>query len=278
MAVRCSRCAQRVNNNTAKVPDGYNKVQVTRPVYGPLGRHRGNVTEYKLVPANPKPEPTTDGSTLPPPATDNGNASQVPSANIPVPVIPEITPPETTQATDTPRKMLVGRLKQGQSIKQVNVTISLVQERMLDRLNRSRAEKGCPAAAPDPGLMVSAQKHAEYMASTGIFRHGNSGFAENIAMRQGSPLAVNNAWMESSGHYRNMMNPGNVLVGLGAAQNRSGTWFWCQQFKKADGQIEVVITTQEGMLGHTSESCPDTSANVPSYNAGGRGGLFRRWR
>ena len=51
--------------------------------------------------------------------------------------------------------------------------------------------------------------------------------AENIAKGQKTPAAVVNAWMNSSGHRKNILNAGFTHIGVGYAD---GGNYWTQMF------------------------------------------------
>ena len=51
--------------------------------------------------------------------------------------------------------------------------------------------------------------------------------AENIAKGQATPQAVVNAWMNSSGHRANILNPSFTKIGVGYV--KSGN-YWTQMF------------------------------------------------
>lgn len=53
---------------------------------------------------------------------------------------------------------------------------------------------------------------------------------ENIAMGQPTPQAVMNAWMNSTGHKANILNPQFNEIGVGAAKTTSGVIYWTQEF------------------------------------------------
>lgn len=53
---------------------------------------------------------------------------------------------------------------------------------------------------------------------------------ENIAMGQPTPQAVMQAWMNSTGHRANILNPQFKEIGVGAAKTSSGVWYWTQEF------------------------------------------------
>ncbi len=55
---------------------------------------------------------------------------------------------------------------------------------------------------------------------------------ENIAWGQRSPEEVMKAWMNSSGHRANIMNPNFTTIGVGYYENAKGTDYWCQLFTR----------------------------------------------
>ena len=112
--------------------------------------------------------------------------------------------------------------------------------------NAERATAGCPALTVDDRLATAARAHSADMAARDYFDHttpegitfdmriSNAGYAwssaaENIAMGQRDPAAVMQAWMNSDGHRRNILNCGlrQIGVGLAYAGNRP---YWTQDF------------------------------------------------
>ena len=97
---------------------------------------------------------------------------------------------------------------------------------------------------------ISARLHSEDMAKNDFFAHTNldgatpfdrmaaAGYAgpypwgENIAAGQTSPASVMEAWMNSPGHCRNIMNPGFKVLGVGYYKmDGSGMkHYWTQNF------------------------------------------------
>ncbi|MDR1958980.1 MAG: CAP domain-containing protein [Planctomycetaceae bacterium] len=107
------------------------------------------------------------------------------------------------------------------------------QERQVYELtNQERTHRGLPPLKLSRLLVESARRHASWMARTGAFQHGHSGFAENIAMGQPSGFAVVRAWMNSTGHMRNMLNRGHGCIGIGVFVGHNGRLYWCQQFSR----------------------------------------------
>lgn len=93
-------------------------------------------------------------------------------------------------------------------------------------------------------LRVAAQAHANDMATMGKMQHGGSdgsnvstrvtraGFdwtavAENIAWNQRSVEAVVNAWINSEGHCKNLMNERYQFMGFGETD-----FYWAQVFAR----------------------------------------------
>ena len=106
------------------------------------------------------------------------------------------------------------------------------ERRVFELTNAERQKRGLPALRLDRRLMESARRQASWMARTGIFRHGNAGVAENIAMGQRSSRDVVVAWINSAGHFRNMMNRSHGAIGIGSYRGRNGALYWCQQFSR----------------------------------------------
>jgi uncharacterized protein YkwD len=114
---------------------------------------------------------------------------------------------------------------------------------MLDRNNQIRGSRGMPAQRLSDRLTNAAQQHASYMARTGQFSHNvngspqsraamfgfTGGVRENIAMGQTSVSGAFQDWVNSSGHYTNLMSQTNA-AGFGYAVNSSGQGFWVAMY------------------------------------------------
>ena len=105
-----------------------------------------------------------------------------------------------------------------------------VEHQLLKAINTVRERYGLKALVVDIHLHRSARQHCGWMANSQQMVH-SSGHAENIAMGQSDVDAVMNAWMNSSGHRANILNPGYTKVGLSGYASPSGSPFWCQQFE-----------------------------------------------
>ena len=126
-------------------------------------------------------------------------------------------------------------------------TASAIEKRVFDLVNDERAKYGLSALTWADDLASIARAHSQDMIRRSFFDHtnpdGRSPFdrlknagiryryaAENIAYGQKSPEAVMNAWMNSSGHRRNILNANLREIGVGAVSSSGGTIYWTQLF------------------------------------------------
>jgi len=123
---------------------------------------------------------------------------------------------------------------------------ALIKE-VVDLVNAERAKEGLAPLTIDTKVQAAAQVRAkECEQSFSHTRPNGSSFAtalkeqnvsyrsagENIAWGQRTPKQVMNAWMNSSGHRANIMNPNFTTIGVGYYQNANGTNYWCQLFTR----------------------------------------------
>jgi uncharacterized protein YkwD len=115
-------------------------------------------------------------------------------------------------------------------------------------VNGARAQAGLQPLSISGPLGQAAQRYAETMASSGCFSHGCppepsmvrraeaagytswTNLGENIAYGQRTADEVFQAWMSSSGHRANILNPAFRDLGVGLAYNGSGRPYWVQSF------------------------------------------------
>lgn len=110
------------------------------------------------------------------------------------------------------------------------------------QLNEWRLLLGLNALIIDHKLCNASRTHSEDMNKGGFFAHnspvpgretpsdraaeaGTSTTGENIFMGSPSPDSANNGWFYSSGHHKNMFNPGHRRIGLGRYKHH-----WTQLF------------------------------------------------
>ena len=117
-------------------------------------------------------------------------------------------------------------------------------QKVVDLVNAERAKEGLSPVSVNTKLENAAQTRAqEIVTSFSHTRPNGSSFGtaikaagvsynacgENIAYGQKSPEAVMNAWMNSSGHRANIMNPNFKYIGVGYYQT-NGVNYWVQEF------------------------------------------------
>lgn len=109
-----------------------------------------------------------------------------------------------------------------------------VRREMLERVNQARRSAGSPPLAAEPRLQQAAQAYAEEMLRRSFYAHKSpegqtprdrataAGYdgrivAENIAAGSLTVETVLGAWLLSSGHRRNLLDPALTDIGVGLA-------------------------------------------------------------
>jgi uncharacterized protein YkwD len=122
------------------------------------------------------------------------------------------------------------------------------QQNVFIIINAHRAKYGAPALRYGGTLALAAQRHADDMARRNRLTHigsdgSNAGqrltragfrwtsWAENIAVGYASSSAVVGAWLNSSGHRANMLNPQFRWMGVGLTYAH-GRYWWCAVFAR----------------------------------------------
>jgi len=119
------------------------------------------------------------------------------------------------------------------------------EDQVVTLTNAQRIAHGCPALRADARLQAAAIAHSLDMRVRSYFAHDTpdgatpwariqaQGYsdpsAENIAMGQGTPQAVVDAWMNSPGHRANILNCSSKAIGVGVQFGPGGPW-WTQDF------------------------------------------------
>ena len=112
------------------------------------------------------------------------------------------------------------------------VKVIAIEANLISYTNAERARYGLPPLEVDKELMESAREHAAWMTRHRSMVHTTRPVAENIAMGQPHSSDAVQAWMNSSGHRANILNPGHRRIGVAAYRTASGVIFWCQQFRQ----------------------------------------------
>jgi uncharacterized protein YkwD len=148
-----------------------------------------------------------------------------------------------------------------------SVSVNGYEQKIIDQTNAFRAENKLPPLKPKVQLLIVAQNHARNMARQDRFgdsdKNGHvldgkrledrikvSGYpfaevAENVGYQYNKPdpvAAMMRGWKDSPGHRRNMLIPDISEIGVGAAQGKSGRWYFVQVFGHPQ-------PTRQGILG-----------------------------
>jgi uncharacterized protein YkwD len=161
--------------------------------------------------------------------------------------------PTATASTSTVRHPRHRRARAATACANANATVGRASARALRMavvclINQQRTSRHLPPLRASLLLDRSAQSWTNAMISSDVFSHG-ANFAgrisaagyvwrsagENIATGFQTPRSVVNAWMASTGHCQNILNPtyGNVGTGVSRATVRgwaSGAGTWTQDF------------------------------------------------
>jgi len=116
--------------------------------------------------------------------------------------------------------------------KSAQVKLIAIEKNIIDYTNAERSRHGLPALVVDRDLMKSARRHATWMTLNRRLQHTRQAVAENIAMGQRHSREAVRDWMSSSGHRANILHGAYTRIGAAAYRTRSGTIFWCQQFRR----------------------------------------------
>jgi uncharacterized protein YkwD len=134
-----------------------------------------------------------------------------------------------------------------QNVNAAKAPTQLVRNAVVCLINQQRTRNGLPKLRESRLLDDSAQHWSHTMVASGDFTHGANfsarisavGFAwssagENIASGYPTPRAVVGAWMASTGHCQNILNPTFTRVGTGVSPHTvggfSGGATWAQDF------------------------------------------------
>lgn len=116
--------------------------------------------------------------------------------------------------------------------------------------NQERQQAGRPALAWHAAASQVAYDHCLYQQGQGSISHSGPGgnspgdrlsdasiswstAGENVAVGQPTPAAVVQAWVNSSGHYANMINGSFTHIGIGCQEGAGGIYggpWWTQVF------------------------------------------------
>ena len=149
---------------------------------------------------------------------------------------------------------------------------------VLDLVNQERAKKNLNSVTMDKNLLECAMTRAEELTVYASHTRPNGSIcfsafpyfedpSENLAINQGTPEGVMESWIESSGHYTNIMNSKNVSAGIGC-YSQNGHLYWIQCFSShateactqpANQTVSPVISVLPKLINiHFNEASPIT--------------------
>ncbi|MCM3636517.1 S-layer homology domain-containing protein [Sporosarcina luteola] len=148
---------------------------------------------------------------------------------------------------DNRRKMYIDTSKPEPFPSVIDVSKNAMET--INLVNKERMSKGVNELSHDLDLSKIAQIKAEDMAKLGYFEHKSptygtvgemlatfkytwTSYGENIAKGYGTPKGAVDGWINSPGHYKNMMNTTFTNIGSGHATSGDGTTYWVHLFSK----------------------------------------------
>ena len=129
-------------------------------------------------------------------------------------------------------------------IPQIDSTVSSFEREVVRLVNEERAKNGLKPLQENWELSRVARYKSQDMVDNRYFSHTSPTYGtpfqmikafgltyrtagENIAYGQRTPQAVVSAWMNSSGHRANILNPSHTQIGVGYVANGH---YWTQMF------------------------------------------------
>ncbi|HBG4628604.1 TPA: sporulation protein [Clostridioides difficile] len=204
-------------NNTNKPEDNNNSDSTNKP---------GNNKPESNKPDNNKPE-------------DNNNSGSTDK--------PDNNKPESNKPEDNNNSDSTNKPDDNNNSGSTSESFSAYQKEVVDLVNIERAKAGLNPLTLDSSISNVATKKSQDMIDNNYFSHNSPTYGspfdmlkkfgisyktagENIAMGQKTPKEVVNAWMNSEGHRKNIMNPNFSKIGVGVAQKSGGSIYWTQIF------------------------------------------------
>lgn len=156
--------------------------------------------------------------------------------------------PNPNNPVDVPKEVVDTPIKKDETVKlPANESMTGYEQQVLALTNQERQKAGLsPCSGNDSNLNRSARAKSEDMATNNYFSHDSPTYGdpfammrqfgvqyqsagENIAMGQPTPQEVVQAWMNSPGHRKNIMNGAFTYMGVGYVV-KNGKPYWTQQF------------------------------------------------
>jgi len=171
-------------------------------------------------------------------APDQAEAAPQEQAQAPVQSEEAKAPEQTQQNTKAQQSENTDETEQTKDASQF-------EQKVVDLVNQEREKQGLKPLTLNKKLSDVARTKSKDMMDKGYFDHNSPTYGspfdmmkqfgieyttagENIAKGQQSPEDVMNAWMNSDGHRKNILNPDFTEIGVGYV--KGDTTYWTQQF------------------------------------------------
>jgi uncharacterized protein YkwD len=169
-------------------------------------------------------------------ASKTSSATQPATTNTTTAGTTTTTGRSTTTATTTAAVPQVPAVCPNAQASAANTTPAALRAAVVCLVDQQRVDRGLPAVQENPLLDTSAQLWTDTMVVTQVFSHGtnftqrlaNVGYdwsnaGENIATGYETPDDAIAAWMASTGHCQNILNPDYADIGVGVNPSPVGT-------------------------------------------------------
>lgn len=156
-------------------------------------------------------------------------------------------PEQSEEAKDPEQTQQNTKAQQSENTDKAEQTkdASQFEQKVVDLVNQEREKQGLKPLTLNKKLSDVARTKSKDMMDKGYFDHNSPTYGspfdmmkqfgieyttagENIAKGQQSPEDVMNAWMNSDGHRKNILNPDFTEIGVGYV--KGDTTYWTQQF------------------------------------------------
>ena len=149
---------------------------------------------------------------------------------------------------------------------------------VLNKVNELRSGLGLQPVTRYQELDAVAQDWSEQQAAANNMSHrpdftsaypaGWTTGSENVAWRTAggdTGALIFDQWLNSPGHYKNMVDPNVNSIGIGFAQTSSGKWYATQNFAAYNpSNTPLTPTTTSNTPPSTSNTPPTTDTTVPT--------------
>jgi hypothetical protein len=148
---------------------------------------------------------------------------------------------------------------------------STAESAFVSKINAARAASGLPAVSVSGDLVAAARQHSSAMAGRKSLYHSSlsgvccfTSLAENVGSGA-TTAAVHVAFMGSSGHRANILNPAMRHVGVGVVS--SGGQLWVTEIFRAPVKGFVAVSTTPTGKKSASRASRSTARQAPSLAA-----------